>query len=461
MLAVLIRREILAHVLSLRFAVTFALFLVLIAASIFVTANTYKQDCAEYDARLRANRDHVSDILAEKEEDRMWDRLFWDEGVQHATPPAPLAWMGQGLSQAWPVALNTTGENIHGADRGLTRNPLLGLLRVPDFVYVVNVVLSLLAILFMFDAVCGEKESGTLRLLLSNSVPRHLVLVAKWVGGYVVLIIPFLIAVGGGLLYAWTCGVFDPTADSVIRIAALIIVAAVYIAVFFNISLFISTTTSKPATSLLICLLVWVGSIIVIPNLGPVTARILRPTPSRKSIDAAKRAVDQEIELRKQRLTLVSGELWYGSSVEQAREKLDQEGQERNTELDRYYQIREDSQLDLARTLGRLSPAACWTYAAVALSGTGPAAYERFRRARDSLTREFSSYSTKMIREARKNMWKNLPKIRAEDIPSFHLTFPDAAASLRSALDDLLILLILNVVFFMLGFMFFLRYDVR
>ena len=66
-----------------------------------------------------------------------------------------------------------------------------------------------------------------------------------------------------------------------------------------------------------------------------------------------------------------------------------------------------------------------------------------------------------MIRQAEKNMWKDLPKIRAEDIPSFHLTFPDAADSLRSALDDLLILLILNVVFFMLGFMFFLRYDVR
>ena len=352
MLSVLIRREILAHVLSLRFAVTFALFLVLIATSIFVTANTCKQDSAEYDARLRANRDHVSDILAEKEDTRLWDRLFWDEGVRHATPPAPLAWMGQGLSQAWPVAIDTTSENIRGADRGLTRNPLLGLLRVPDFVYVVNVVLSLLAILFMFDAVCGEKESGTLRLLLSNSVPRHLVLLGKWVGGYVVLIIPFLIAVGGGLLYAWGCGVFDPTPDSVVRITALVIVAAVYIAVFFNISLFISTTTSQPATSLLICLLVWVASIIVIPNLGPVTARILRPTPSRKSIEAAKRAVEQEIDLRKQRLTLVSGELWYGNSVEKAMEKLDQEQQERKAELDRYYQVREDAQLDLARTLG-------------------------------------------------------------------------------------------------------------
>ena len=42
---------------------------------------------------------------------------------------------------------------------------------------------------------CGEKESGLLRLVLSNAAPRHQVLLSKWFGGYVTLIMPFLLAV--------------------------------------------------------------------------------------------------------------------------------------------------------------------------------------------------------------------------------------------------------------------------
>ena len=48
-----------------------------------------------------------------------------------------------------PAGIKTTNENTDTIDRGVTRNPLLGLLPSPDFVYVVNVVLSLLAILFI------------------------------------------------------------------------------------------------------------------------------------------------------------------------------------------------------------------------------------------------------------------------------------------------------------------------
>jgi hypothetical protein len=129
MFLALIRREILGHVLSLRFAVTFVLFILLVFASLYVTVNAHRQESAEYEARIRANRDRLADILAEKDEDRMRSLLLWDEGVQYAIPVAPLAWLGQGLSQACPAALNTSWREAQSVDRGLTRNPLLGLMR--------------------------------------------------------------------------------------------------------------------------------------------------------------------------------------------------------------------------------------------------------------------------------------------------------------------------------------------
>jgi ABC-type transport system involved in multi-copper enzyme maturation permease subunit len=461
MLGVLIRKEILAHILTLRFTVTFALFLVLIFASLYVSVRGQLLDKAEYEARQRADRAHLSGILAEKDRERQWDRLFWDEGRKDSIAPAPLGWLGQGLQPSYPASINTFHWGQLLADRGLTRNPLLGLLRVPDFIYVVSALLSLLAILFVFDAVCGEKESGVLRLVLSNSVPRHLVLLSKWIGGYAVLMVTFLIAVGGGLGYAWISGVFEPTGEALIRVAGLIVLAAVYIAVFFNIGLFISTTTSRAATALLTCLLVWVASIMVVPNLGPVTAGIAVPAPSRKSIEASKRAVDQEIRLRIQQLTLTNPQLGYGSTVQRDREKVEREGAQRKRQLDVYFQARRAAQMRLAQTLSRLSPAACWTYAASALTGTGAAAYEVVREARESLRRRYADYVDRMIVEARKTSWRNLPEVHVEDLPTLRVLLPDLAADFGEALNDLLILLILNVVFFMLAFICFLRYDVR
>jgi len=262
MLLLLIRKEILSHVLSLRFGVTFMLFIVLIFAGIYVTVNEYQLDLQRYHARVRVYQQKLDDILAEEDPEgaQGWiRRLFYNEGISTAMPVAPLAWLGQGLQSSMPAGVRTTEEHIRIIDPGVTRNPLLSLLPTPDFVYIVNVVLSLLAILFMFDAVCGEKEAGTLRLQLSNSVGRHLILLSKWIGGYIVLMIPFLLATAGSILYAYAGGALQASADNISRILIIALLACVYIAVFFNLSLFVSTTTHNSATALLVCLLIWVA----------------------------------------------------------------------------------------------------------------------------------------------------------------------------------------------------------
>ena len=52
-----------------------------------------------------------------------------------------------------------------------------------DWAFIIGYVLSLIALLFTFDAVSSERERGTLRLMLANSVPRHTILIGKFLGG--------------------------------------------------------------------------------------------------------------------------------------------------------------------------------------------------------------------------------------------------------------------------------------
>ena len=464
MLRLLIRKEILSHILSLRFGVTFILFITLVFAGIYVAVNEYELEVQRYGSRVRLYRDKLADILAEEQEwgGHGWiPRLFWNEGKSDAVPVPELSWMGAGLQSVTPAGIRTTEDSTENIDRGLTRNPLLGLLQMPDFVYMVNVILSLLAILFMFDAICGEKETGTLRLMLSNSVGRHLILLSKWIGGYIVLLVPFVLATGGGIGYAWATGVFEVNSDNMVRIAVLFALACLYIAVFFNLSLFVSATTHNSATALLVCVLLWVIFTLAVPNLAPVTAKILEPEPALQKIHAEKRAIDEEIELEKRRLTLTSGELGYGKKIEDERDKLDKKRKRLHRQWDDFYERACERQRDMAQTFGRLSPSASWIYAATALTDTGPAAYGLIQDGAKRVSSSFDECIRTFWRSPRDPQTDRRARFEAEQLPSLKLSFPTAKQAIAMAIDDVLLLAIANVVFFMLAFAFFLRYDVR
>jgi ABC-type transport system involved in multi-copper enzyme maturation permease subunit len=65
---------------------------------------------------------------------------------------------------------------------------------VMDFAYIVKVVLSFIAMIVGFDLLCGEKLRGTLRLMVSNSVPRNIVILGKIIGNAITIAIPFILA---------------------------------------------------------------------------------------------------------------------------------------------------------------------------------------------------------------------------------------------------------------------------
>jgi len=371
------RKEIVSHVLSLRFGATFILCLLLVFASIFVTSHKHESDVKQIPARVATAQKEMKRIMDSTDDGkRRLDRVVRYMGRIDVLRVPELSWAAQGLWPHMPGAVRTTIEECEPLGDDTSGSPLAKLLPIPDLVYVVGVVLSLLAILFAFDSICGEKESGTLRLMLSNAVPRDSVLLAKWLGGYAVLIVPFLIAAVGGLGYAWWKGLLEMSASNLQRIGVVLAVACLYISVFFTLSLVVSAATHRAATALFFCLLIWVAWILVIPNLAPVAAKIVEPTPSVKKINTEKIEIDKDIDLRKERLTLTSGELQYGQKIERLKEKLDREGERLKERLDRYFERTVERQTALAETLGRVSTLACWTYSAVALTDTGPDAHK-------------------------------------------------------------------------------------
>jgi len=186
MLGVIVTKELKEHVLSLRFTVATLLTigLVLICINILIGDYAHKKD--QYDA----NRQYYRDEARTKGDFSSLQK----EGVIVEKTPEPLQVGYYGLAEsdersAW---IQTFVEpTMLGS---LDRNPVLPLFPTPDILYVVATVLSLMAFVFSYDAVSGERETGTLKLMMSYSLPRDTVILGKWIGGFLSLVVPFVIA---------------------------------------------------------------------------------------------------------------------------------------------------------------------------------------------------------------------------------------------------------------------------
>jgi len=167
MLKTIVAREFLNNLLNLRFMIGLVLCVIITVACIVILTNDYKHELAEYNLRVN-RRDNILDNYANR-------RILW--GMLHPyKPPARFR----------PLIIGAQSENSESFDY----NSLSVLFPTLDFLFIVTIVLSLLAILFSYDAVTGERQSGTLKLVVANSISRVKILSGKLIGGPASLLIP-------------------------------------------------------------------------------------------------------------------------------------------------------------------------------------------------------------------------------------------------------------------------------
>ncbi|MFA6108470.1 MAG: hypothetical protein WDA75_06845, partial [Candidatus Latescibacterota bacterium] len=138
--------------------------------------------------------------------------------------------------------------------------------------------------------------------------------------------------------------------------------------------------------------------------------------------------------------------------------------------LEEFYQDRLASQVSMTQNLARLSPSASFLFAATGLAGTGPFLSRQFVAARERYQKAYQEQQSSMFRtlyqsgraqfangrmEVKDRDW-----FKPDELPRFAMVAESLGDSLSLALFDVLLLAVANVVFFLLAFVFFLRYDV-
>ena len=383
MLITLIQKEIMHHLLSVRFVALILMCLLLIPLNFHINYQNYLQRQVDYQEAIK---------LTDIGEARVKSMMPPDPKVEVSKlflKSTPLSVFANGLEEALPSYLGMTRNGITQGPPALFSAPISYLLGHLDFLFVVSTVFSLLALLFTFDAVAGERETGTLRIILANSIPRDLFLWGKLIGGYLVFVVPFLMSFIIGLLLLIWQGFPLSNPDIFFRVLSLVLVSLLYIAVFFAIGAVISNYSDSSKTALIVAFTVWVFAVLITPRVGFLTAKFVVPTRTTQSVYMEKTAIrnDLNAELEKKRMETIHEEMPTDATgtvyiVEELAEKIDERMKPFEEEyrlkfrnlsdkIDRSYQRKTEQQERVGETLSRITPVSSLIYLATNITQTG------------------------------------------------------------------------------------------
>ncbi len=184
--------------------------------------------------------------------------------------PSPLEVMDRGVTeQKNSVVPIEIYEIPYLADKNTlstTGNPLLAIIGSFDVVHVIQIFLALLAILFACESISGEKEDGTLALMLTTNVSRMQVVIGKFLGGITLLNIPIFLGFLGLAIFFIASEHVQLTEADWIGIIGTWLASLSYIAIFYLIGMAISCYTHNTSTSLIYSLFIWTLLVIILPS---------------------------------------------------------------------------------------------------------------------------------------------------------------------------------------------------
>ena len=411
MLKSIIRKEILSNLLSYKFSIIIILSTILILVSIFVMYRDYCLALENFEI-LRSKSENPPAVI----------------------PPTPLAIFAKGLEENLCRSYESGfGGSIEVSSTQKSINKLFKLFTVPDLLYVIKVILSLCAMLFAFDIICGEKEKGTLRQSLSCSLGRPTLIAGKWIGGFISFILPFFIAVLLGTIFVTLSPVVDMSPGNWLKLGLFLLGSVIYLAAFFSLGLLISCLTHRSSTSLVLSLFVWAVLVFLVPNLGNILARQLVPIPTVQQLELKRKHIRVRTYIEVNRL----------QDWPERKKAIERANSEREM-LAEDYRNRFNRLVTVSKNITQISPAAAFTFLATDITGTGMLEERRLKRA-------FLQY--------RDTLWNWNEK---GERPAFSYQRCSAQEALGlGGLSNGVILVLFNILFFTGAYVAFLRYDAR
>lgn len=488
MLSILIQKELKNILLSPKFTATFLVCSILILISVFIGINEYENAVTQFEINQQIAQQDIA-------QSSNWGQV---RNIAHREP-TPM--------QIFVSGLHFDVGRLSGIssfdDVKLTRSPysdetLFAIFRFIDFAFIVQVVLSLFAILFTYDTINGERENGTLKLAFANSVSRVNYLLAKFTGTWLALIVPLFIPILLGLLLVLLSKVPISGTDWT-SIFGLITLSVLYVTLFIGIGILVSALTRKSSLSFLLLLVIWIGGVLILPRMGIMAAGQIVELEPVAQIEAKQEAFQrarwsqyseelsetwrtrqQEMEgmdENRRRAYRDDKEWEWLENDDALRKQLMTDIVDNNRKLLEDLQNKKIVQQNLAFSLARVSPVSSFRLAAMNISGTDIDMKARYEESMRNYKDTFVAFTEKKQEETGTNsgfsinvdseegvkidFGRNDQTLDTSELPRYEAPLVLASNTFGNSILDFGLLGIFIILSFGGSFLAFLRYDMR
>ncbi len=350
-----------------------------------------------------------------------------------------------------------------------------------DWVFIISLPLSFMALFYTYDSICGERDAGTLRLILSRPIPRYKVLVGKYAGAMITIGLPLFVGLFVSLIIVISSNIVELNTSDWTKMLVIVLLSILYLSIFTLLGIFVSSRLNYSTNSMVVLLLVWVGLVILIPCLGRAVSDVFYKAPSdavwtRKYSEMLDQLV-REAKAGK----FGPNALGYHSDPNHPSVNPPAAARYWNAFSAGVRQQREEghnqqvAQALAGRRYAYLSPTVIYQQASEAIVGTGIhrciKIWEQINRYRNQLKEYILSQDAKdsdslhllLFPEDLVRDWKAISNKPVDfgAVPKFQEKDLALGESLRLAIWDIGLLALFNLVFFAAAFLSFLRYDVR
>jgi len=469
MISLIIKKEIQDIVTSRKFVITFAVSSVLIILSFYAGANNYFMQQRQYESALTENIRQMQGITD------------WRH-ISHSIflPPNPLHTLVNGISNdiGRDIEIYGIGE-LTAENSRYNDEPLYAVFRFLDLEFLFAVILSLFAIVYGYNMINGEKESGTLKLVFANSLSKDQFILGKLCGALLAAAVPLAVPFLLGALLLIILGV-PLFAAGWINLALIILSGFLLFSLFLTLSIFISAVTRSSSTAFLYLLVIWIFSVLIIPRTAVLLAGRTADVPSIDETASQKYRLRIQLfteQMKKLRDFKAENTADVQKMAEEFQKYMAVLTEERSKKQDSFNRkLNEDRrnkqiiQEKLALNLARISPVSVFSLAALNLAGTSIDLKQAYNNSADTYQQLYASFLRSkldgslpeagvVMRTINHNA--DIKPVDPHELPVFEFLEGAAGSTFQAAAADFAVLLVFNLLFFMGAVYAFIRYDLR
>jgi len=284
------KKEFLEKILDARVTISFLIAITLTIVTTFVVGEDYQTKKTAYDQ-----------AIAKAEADLKEVKVFSQYKPDLAYSPSPLIVFSRGVDLPSSIVLNIRPDWVPRYEQTTVgSNPLMRIFDTLDVATVLRILFALLVILLTYDSFSGEKENGTLQMILSNPVSRVRVLTGKIIGALMIVAVVAVLTFVITLIVLQAVSRIALSSGDYLRAFIILVATLLYLAIFAILGSLASIRLHHSSTSLIVLLFLWFVVAILQPNASTYLASELKTVPRlediKPTLDAASESYLAELE---------------------------------------------------------------------------------------------------------------------------------------------------------------------